>query len=480
MLRFKAHLPDIHKKTVLLAVIRNNRGSAMMLVLITGLFFWLSILVWIYSTANPRNYSVSTLSKTQALLNARSGIYMAMDALTKKSSTLSITPEVVASFVGAGLFSDKNASGSTAKLGADVDRTYSIQFTEIDSSSITASSDDLFIVVSSMSRKNKTDGSVSARIGGRPFISSLDTVLYLRNCSESVLQPYTSGKVYCSSLPGAKIDDTLVGEDFFNKMNVNRMEIEKTAAKWNAFFDSTEILTRPAQKTEAFTQTQLADVPDTVTGDLIVKGLSGKLSWDAVRTVFVGGDLQVSGKVTMKGLKFVVCGNVKLFGDLQLSDMALVSRGIVYVGDEITSTKVSFEGTIIALGPVEVCRNSRIMSGSILLKLPLKSDNLVTQPDGQSEVTVYLRGSTDIDAVVINCAENEAIRTYEGARIRGILWSAGGLQHEGILKGVAVADHLVAGDPGAPRGRVEVLPQIGGVVTPHYIGRRGIVAWKEN
>lgn len=163
-------------------------------------------------------------------------------------------------------------------------------------------------------------------------------------------------------------------------------------------------------------------------------GLSSSNPWKPpARSLFVEGDIRVSGKVLLDGWTLVASGSVLLDrGSVLRSTTVYAEKGVEIAED------ASFQGQILAFRSLEVSGEARVANPSVLLCWA-----------GDSGAQVRIRDRSVVNAYLVTLGKRSQVEIERGALVEGVVVSLGSLQVEGAVHGVSVAGTFVCGREGA-------------------------------
>lgn len=197
----------------------------------------------------------------------------------------------------------------------------------------------------------------------------------------------------------------------------------------------------------------ISKIPAIVKGPLIIDGSFSDLAWNEDRAVTVLGDLQVSGTVHIKNVRFIVSGDVKLFDKSDLLNVSVYSTGGIWIKDFAHLSKCD----LLALRTITMVGNAEVIDKSICVVAGTQSKAYSTDslkqkinrslpkvpPDTSMKFSLICEGATLFDGVGFALGQPGNIRTVRGAAIKGILWAVNAVCHEGKMEGLIRASKFV-------------------------------------
>jgi cytoskeletal protein CcmA (bactofilin family) len=488
--------------------VHNQNGSVLPLVIIFSSIAFITVAAFVsgqYLLGRPALMAPSML---QAQLNARSGIWKALDLLNHPPDTLKRTNTLDSTFTN-GLFGKPQDSSALRPGGLipDDSTPTTIQPFSCDSfgsCEVTLSYAGCFEELQSKGSFLNRDKLVRVKLGGRLSIFS-DTVLFLD--SGLALQSPIRGKVRYGprdSTVKIRADDlTALISHFSNELG-----------------DSGIDTMMPAVPLLVQHNDEFEKIPSVVKGPLFIDGSYFNLAWKTEKKIIIMGDLQITGRVTVEGGTFVVVGEAKILDDAHL-------RGVtVFASKRISiENKAVFSGTAITLANVLVSGNGIVENRSMLVIAhgisassnikhdsaqtvhtvntltttgPLlnrtihsvtvsTSNSIVSKPLGVFSAT--FTGSAIVDATIIAYNNPLGIKIDNGAMAKGILWTDGAMSLDGKVYGLIYTSKLVDGAQAITGGPLASLTVIRGTILPiedpgqyyfpFFLGKLSILSWFE-
>jgi|GEM_PF-1728164 hypothetical protein len=484
--------------------LRNKDGSVLPLVLIFSSIAFITVVAFVsgqYLIGRPALMAPAML---QAQLDARSGIWKALDILNHPPDTLKGINTLDTSFTNGLLGSQKDSSAIRPNgLVPDDSMPFAVQPFSCDSfgsCEVSLSYAGCFEELSSKGTFLSRDKFVRVKLGGR-LAFSFDTVLFLD--SGLALQSPIRGKYRI----GPRDSTVKVRADDLTKL-ISHFSNELSDSGVDTMMPALPLL---VQHNDEF-----AKIPSIVKGPLFIDGSHFDLFWKSDEKIVVLGDLQITGKVNVQGLSFVVTGEVKILDDTHLRNVTLFSAKRISIED-----RAVFSGTAITLANVIVSGNGIVENRSMLViahgisaksnsnaaALPSstpstpKSSPPSTQPlpippsakAGQkptlSVFSATFTGSATVDATIIAYNNPLGIKIDNSALVKGVVWTDGAMGLDGKVYGIVYASKLVDGAQAIAGGPMPSLAVIRGTILPidgpgqyyfpFFLGKLSIISWLE-
>ena len=457
-------------------------GSVLPAVLIFSIIAIIMVTVFVsgqYKLARP---SLMAPSGLQALCNARSGIWKAIELLNRGNTPDTLKGiNTLDSLFNRDLFgkpNDTNAIGMET-LVAD-SAPLALQPYSCDSfgtCEVALSYCGCFELLTSKGIFRSSEKNVLVKLGGT-IVSSPDTAYYLE--TEAPLQGMIWGKGHHGP------DSVIVRES-----DLHALVSEYTSELSQGTDTMVQNLPLTIQHNDEF-----AKIPDFVKGPLFIDGSHFDLSWKEKRRVTVLGDVQITGKVYIEGLELVAGGEIKCFDDCRLRDVTVFSLQRVVMSD-----RAVFRGTAIARTNMLLYGHAVVENRSMLIvtgggKVASPPAGPIP-PNGPARLPVFsitFTESSTIDATVVSLkGEGDlGIKIDKNAIVKGVLWTKGYMGLAGTLYGVIHAKALVNAEK-ALSGKEQITPDpiLPGTASlrriedadkyyfPFFMGKLKIMQWQE-
>ncbi len=494
-----------------------QKGAAFPIVLFFSIFAFVSVSGYVLIQGHLNRPLLMQPRRLQSLLNARSGIWVALNLLghTEQEQN-SFGTDSVETIFGADLFS--SLSGGTEEESSDTTMDAGDSLAILESGmplTITPYRDtglgaaEISLVVGDFTRTIQSIGAytgltdtVRAKVGSRPFVYP-DTVLFLDVVGAPQGYGYYEGDFL--SIPAA-IDSGNTGGR--TRFGVDDESLENYIQNNSALL--TPLLDQGIQEQPLTIQSddELEEIGAEVNGHLFLDGRSQDITWNEERTVHVMGDLQVTGTVHMENLRILVGGEIRILDEASFESVDLYAENRIFFGEEMTTNEIRFQGSAATKGVVEIVGETQILDHSTIISLgkQQKADSSKTDlgespppPEkekseegaektdaGGEKYGIYVRNTTEVDGVLISLGPNLGIRTDPETFCSGILWAEGKVCHQGELQGVIRANVLTTvEDPGNTAanhmsGTVRTLETISSYTMPYFIGLLTVLEWRES
>jgi cytoskeletal protein CcmA (bactofilin family) len=234
---------------------------------------------------------------------------------------------------------------------------------------------------------------------------------------------------------------------------------------------------------------EFGKIPSIVKGPLFIDGSHFDLSWKAEKKIVVLGDLQITGKVAIEGLTFVVVGEAKILDDAHFKDVTVFASKRISI-----ENKAVFSGTAITLANLIVSGNGIVENRSMLVIAHGISGKPEPPPKPGDKPKLKLfsatfTGSATVDATIIAYNNPLGIKIDNSAIVKGVLWTDGALGLDGKVYGIIYASKLIdgaqaiTGGPTPPlaviRGNILPIQDAGQYFFPFFLGKLSIISWVE-
>lgn len=384
--------------------------------------------------------------------------------------------------------------------------------------------------------KDKTFGSASFETASTPFVQQVVSVGEMKGRSYKAVvemgSKYTPGDTVllligksvleASGISGTKVMLDSAGSSADILLNKKSASQSK---KWleDQFADmETAELDMPLviRSHENF-----AEMADTITGDLFIDGSGGEFMLNGgEREIYVLGDIQVTGKVTIRNLSALVAGELRLNDQGKMQQNRIATLKKVFLDGES-----EFSGELVSLDRIEIFNTAKVLGQSLIVSFGGKEKKVNAQAEKKTPETpekapeqktseapepapqkqqkasasgaINIREFADVSASCIALG-SEGIMTESDAKSSGVLWSKTWIRHRGSHKGLLRAE-LYDGEPGthAPQevdpvgnkgagvkqpkqqiilGRVEPPFEKATYPLPWFMGEPEMVKWVES
>lgn len=449
----------------------SEKGSTLVTVTVVMTVIAITLALFLRSQSSTLPSFVKRKDKLQAIANSRSAAIKGLQELLKESE------QDTSAINDAPLFEEESSplwrdSGFGSAKGDPATTPFAQEITAI-------------------GEKGNERYTVTAEM--RSSFTPSDTVVIL--CVKSVLA--------AANLSGTK---ALFDSDTARNALPANMQGLGLAKSWMEKLFNNDIDFQNPPKTVS-TSSEFSTVEDTVHGPLFLASMGSELKINGnSRTVFIDGDLQITGDVTVQDITFLVAGEVRLNDRADLKRCSIFSKKRVFVADESR-----FSGRIASLKRIEIYGDSKISDRSLIVSFSGKAKEEKKDSTGNSSSE---KSSKKTKAGAINIREqavvdgsclalgNNGIMTEIDSKTTGILWSRTWIRHTGTHKGVLRALLYKGGDqsqpvPEAPSkseetpvvvkqpvqqeiiGRVETLFEPIAYPLPWFIGEPSLMKWKE-
>jgi hypothetical protein len=470
--------------------LRKSNGAVLPIVLVFSVFAVIVATIYIggqYAIARP---SLVAPASFQAQCTARSGIWKAMEIMSRSAPDTLARINTLDTMFNKKLFGQPTAAiakDSTSAFTPGDSPTVVTPFSadSFGDASLSMAYMPCFKVLTSTGVFRNSAKSVRALFGGRLFASP-DTVCYLGTAGApegGVLD----GKVAFSSKSATGADSGALGASLHTK------DLTALVAYYRELLAEKSDTLMPKAPLTIQSADQFKDLPEVVNGPLFVNGVFGAIAWKEKRRIFVIGDLQFTGKVLIENVEFVTTGEVKCYDDTRLHNVSVFCVNRFMVGD-----RAEFSGNALTLSSVLICKNGQVEDRSVIVAYgenkPMQSDS--AKKKNQLPASVFLSQDASVDGVVIACGTPGGIKTDKNVIVKGILWASGTVVNQGSLYGILRANDMtdfatlmarVKGRQGAapvvPKntmtGSIHRLPEAAEYFGPFFLGAFAIVRWEE-
>ncbi len=464
--------------------VRNEHGSSLTIVLIFSVFALITTSVYIISQWTIAKPGLLAPSSFQALLNARSGIWKAMELMNAPP------PDTLASINTLGTKFNDTLFGKQTQNIAD-----SSALPPDDTTDVSIFSSDSFgkckvIFTYIPCFKNlESNGifrmqskTVSARLGGI-LHTSPDTVCFLGTKIPPQGGGLIDGKV-------TQIPDSTLGGPTKSKFisEFRKQDLVKVISYYKAKFSNTNDSLFQNSVITIQDNDKIPTIKDIVNGPLLLDGSHHDLYWKEKRRILVLGDLQITGTVTVENIEFLVSGNVNLFDNCVFRNVSIFCSKTLTITD-----KAVFSGNALSLYQINASKRGRIENNSVLVAYNEKKDTSSSRI--KVLCSIFLTQEVRCDGTVISCGNRAGIKTDKNVIIHGSLWSDSVICHEGTLLGFMRCKELISSEEldsrqtstpppisgkNVMKGSVRRLETIADYPYPFFMGKPSIVSWEES
>lgn len=415
----------------------NNAGSALPLVLFFSAIGLIVIFTYISQQLLIAKPSLSSQTSTQALFNARSGIYKAFDIITN-GSTIDTLATIEANSWGEDLLkpdsqeSDDEFDETPKELNLFANDSFG-------NCEITLVPYGSFYELKSVGIFGTCKRTVTTHLGGK--IPALpDTVCILMN-----------------ALPweGSEPRGTVVNNPVQDSTS-NSKSLEKLLSDYTEALQAFDTLL-PQQPLNIFGSRDLSKIRDTINGDCTFDGRTSKYSWNEQRTLYINGKLTIIGDVKIQNVSFVVAD------DIIFSEGASIKNASVYTSRGLfIENNSSFSGDAIALRSIAVYDEATILNKSSLVVAGTTTSSSTssdsTTPGGSSDpegtttskskkdslkYAIYIENRAVVDGVCIALGTPGSVKTGPETKVTGIIWAKNQVCHQGLMEGCIKAGRMI-------------------------------------
>jgi hypothetical protein len=420
-------------------VFSDNSGNALPLVLFFSAIGLILVLTYISQQLLIAKPSLYSQTSTQALFNARSGIYKAFEMITTGTKT------------------DTLATRDANSWGEDLLKTDSLQ------------SEDEFRETPEELSIYTNDSFGNCEITLIPYGSfyELKSVGIFGTCKRTVTT-HLGGKipalpdtvcVLMNALPWEGTDPrgTVVNNPVQDSTSDSKA-LEKILSDYNEALQTFDTLL-PQQPLNIFGSRDLNKLKDTINGDCTIDGRTSKFSLSETRTLYINGKLAIIGDVKIQNMSFVVAD------DIIFSEGASIKNASIYTSKGLfIENNSSFSGDAIALRSIAIYdeatvlnKSTLVVAGTITANNGKESDSTTTTNNNKvSENTtaskskkdslkyaIYIENRAIVDGVCIALGTPGSIKTGPETKITGIIWAKNQVCHQGIMEGCIKAGRMV-------------------------------------
>ncbi len=458
----------------------NKRGNTLPIVLFFAACGMIVVTLYLAHQGRANLLAYRSPSGAQALLNARSGVYKALELLDSTNQTDSLpTISTLDQIFRMDLFDSittETDSSEYLTINGDPKLMTLYKDDTVNSSEVAAKLKGIFCLISSESSILKTTRKVEATLGC-PAPARPDTVLILENALP------VNG-----SIKGKICQPTAQAQDSTRK--------EQKKIKYKKFFSALKERVLPTLDSLILdvpltiqSQKSLSLIPDDVNSHLILDGAFTDITWSEDRKIIVRGDLQISGTFRLENLDITVGGEIRILDESHLENISLFSSGRIFIGD-----KAQFQGDMIAMGSINIYGNASVLGKSTLLAAGNTDSLSGKRTDIPRNFSILISENASFDGTAVAFGNPGGIKTDPDTRSTGILWAEKLVCHSGELSGIIRAEYLIdctdiKSDsvlfPSSLKentftGTISSLSSIENYAMPYFLGEPVIVNWKEN
>ncbi len=452
-------------------LLRDEQGAALLMVLVFGVLAAVVAFVYQLGQMQLTRQNLARPVALQARLNARSGVYWALERLGLDSAGVDTLPTMDArrtdlfnSFLFAGARSDSSDSVDTfLPLGGEPEEAVLFDDSSYGDATLRRELSGTTVMLRSVGRYRARRSGLTALLASRvPW--SPETLLY-------VPTGYPRDPFYRWE-PGV-----------FGESDVREEQLQEILSAFRKEFEDTTGFELGDMPVTVTASDELGLVEERMENSLFLTGEFGAIAWREDRCVVIDGDLQVTGSAEVRDVRFLVSGEVRVYDDVVMRNVSIVCGGRV-----LMHGKASFSGDILALGTIAVGGEAEVVDRSTLVavarrkpRAPADSSDAVA--DTVRRFTVTLEEWARVDAAVAAIGGNASMHVSSGVTMRGVVYVEGELCFEGSLSGVIRARSLVnCGEPKDQRritGRQEPIDDLYRYHLPVFMGRPVAVSWTE-
>jgi hypothetical protein len=438
---------------------------------------------------------LSAPASFQAMCTARSGIWKAIDLLGKPPVDTLAKVNTLDSMFNQSMFGKKTAAihdSSQSALAPD-DTLQDLRPFYADSfgtCTIVSGYRACLRQLTSTGEFRKFRKTVTVTMGGMAFASCDTTCILETNVPVLPSGGSIEGKTKFISAPqiGGKGLVAAAGRTD----SLHESELRQVVSYYSAKLTEKIDTLMPGAVVTVQSNESLSKIPDVVNGPLFIDGSHHDLVWREKRRIFVGGDVQVTGKVIIENVEFVAAGEVKFLDDAALRNVSVFCRGRLVIDD-----RAAFSGNVLTNSTILVKQYGRIENKSVLVAfgIPRKSGNDTAAKKITLPVSVFLLQNAFCDGAIISCGTPAGIKTDRTSVVNGILWAQGPVCLLGTLHGILYAKMLVDEQAlsgmsrmsrGIPpltnnilTGSIRRLPSVVDYPLPYFLGKPALVSWRE-
>ena len=477
--------------------LRNDSGSVLPVVLIFAAFAAIvatAFCIGQYTISSP---FLSSPASFQASCTARSGIWKAIELLGKPPADTLAKINTLDSMFNGKMFGKATAaihdSSHSALAPDDTMRDVRPFYTDsFGTCSLVLTYRTCFKQLASIAEFRKFKKTVTVTMAGTAYTSSDTTCILESNVPVQFNGGTIEGKTkFLSAVQpvgkGPAAATTSAMADSFREN-----EVQQVVSYYSAQLTEKIDTLMPGAVLTVQSNESLSKIPDVVNAPLFIDGSHHDLVWREKRRIFVGGDVQVTGRVFIENVEFVSSGEVKFLDDAALRNVSVFCQGRLVIDD-----RASFSGNVLTNSTILVKQNGRVENKSVLVAygIPAKTGKDTTSKKLSLPVSVFLLQNAFCDGAVISCGTPCGIKTDKGSVVNGVLWTRGPVCLLGALHGILYAKSLIdektlsdmsIAGRGVSKATVNVLtgsirrlPSVVDYPLPFFLGRTVLLSWQE-
>ena len=451
----------------------SKMGSTLATVLVFASAGLIVLTIYLAHQTRTSTQALRSPAALQALLNARSGIYRALEMLESENEPDTLkTISALDNLFRMDMFDDTNAIVFDEPMSMNREKTVLLYTGDsVNISDITFNVQGIYNLITSSSTVNKIKRTVEAAQGSAAPAKP-DTVLILENSLP--VKGRFRGKVHQIS----ENLDTLSSKSANGRIKnfISELKKQNIASEDTSTFDIPLIIQ---------SSNSLASIPDTVRGHLMLDAAFSEVVWRDKRKIVVYGDLQITGSFKLENLEFNTGGEIRILDKGHLTNVSLFSMSRIFIGDNAV-----FQGNALSLGSINVYGKAEIKGKSSLIAAGTDTSRRHDKP---SSYSIFLSESSNFDGTAIALGNPGGIKTGPDTKLSGILWAQKAVCHSGKLSGLIKAQYLfdcsgLGGDSlvkaaelaeNSFSGALEPLLSISNYKMPYFMGTPQIISWRE-
>jgi len=300
--------------------LRNKNGNTLPIVMAFASIGCIVVAGYLAHQVRSNARAFRSPAAVQAMLNARSGIYHALDELISenKPDTLKAISAYDQLF-RMDMFNDADTSFNDENIDEDVTKTVFLYMNDsVNTADITISTHGIYSMITSNSTVLNITRTAEA-ILGCPAPAKPDTVLILEN--NLPVRGHLRGRVHQTVKNPGTSSKSMEGRI---KKFISELKRQNASDADTSFFDIPLIIR---------SSNDLAAIPDIVRGHLLLDGAFSNVLWRDKRKIEVYGDLQITGSFELKNLEFDVKGEVRILDNASLADVYIFASRSIFIGD---------------------------------------------------------------------------------------------------------------------------------------------------
>jgi hypothetical protein len=470
--------------------LRRNSGAVLPIVLVFSVFALIAATLYIAGQFTIAKPALVAPASFQALCTARSGIWKAMRLMSLPAPDTLSRINTLDTMFNKKLFGTRTqaVNNGSSSAFAPLDSPEVVAPFSADSfgtASVSMAYTPCFKVLTSTGEFRNMRKSVRAFFGGR-FYNSADTVCYLLTAGKPDVG-IIDGKVAFPHLSAPPSDSSA------GKQGLRMKDLTEIVAYYRSRLSEKNDTMMPKAPLTIQSADQLKNIPEVVNGSLFVNGVFRNVAWKEKRRIFVLGDVQITGKVSIEDVEFVVAGEVKCCDDSRLRNVSVFCVNRLIVQD-----RAVFSGSALTMSSALICKNAHVEDRSIIVAY---GDKSAMPPDTAKKksplpISVFLSQNASVDGVVIACGSPGGIKTDKNVIVKGIVWASGTVVHQGALYGILrandltdfgalmarirlTAGHVPPAQKNTMTGSIHRLPEVTEYFCPFFLGAFAIVRWEE-